>query len=155
MIYTQDRGPIPAGLLAVGDEILDANHNTVTVESISAIVSQGVFAPFTVSGNLDVGGILVSSYIAMEQSPSLTIGPFQVSYQWLAHTFEFPHRTVCGWYGCGGETYDDDGINTWMPLTVVGWIMKQNAVLKQLLLLVVLFTLLLFHCLESFFKLWF
>ena len=153
MVYTQDRGPIPAGLLVVGDFVLDAQRKPVKVESISPVISQGVFAPFTASGNLVVGGILVSSFVAMDQSPTLTIGPIQVSYQWLAHTFEFPHRMYCALHGCGGEAYDEYGINTWMPLSTAWWLMKQGALLKQFLLIALLSVLSLFYCVEQSFLL--
>lgn len=153
MIYTQDRGPIPAGLLVVGDYVLDAQRKPVKVESISPVISQGVFAPFTASGNLVVGGILVSSFIAMDQSPTLTIGLIHVSYQWLAHTFEFPHRIYCALHGCGGEAYDEHGINTWMPLGTAWWLMTQGTLLKQLLLVALLLVLSLFYCVEQLFLL--
>ena len=153
MIYTPDRGPIPAGLLAVGDEILDSDQRPLAVTSISFTISQGVFAPFTTSGRLVVGGIMVSSFVAMENSANLTIGPFQLSYQWLAHAFEFPHRQLCGRRGCRGETYGDHGINALIPLDAVVWLMKQNSVARQLLLLLLLIVLVFFHCMDVLLKL--
>lgn len=153
MVYTNDRGPIPAGLVAVGDEVLDADQNPLMVNSISLGSSQGVFAPFTASGRLVVNGIMVSSFVALEQSPQLVIGPFQISWQWLAHAFEFPHRLICGRRGCSGETYDANGINTWIPLEAVLWLMKQNAVVREFLLVFLLIVLAFFHCMDVVLKL--
>ena len=153
MIFTKDRGPIPAGLLAVGDEVLDADQNPLVVNSISLVNSRGVFAPFTASGKLVVSGIMVSSFVAIEQSPQLVIGPFQLSWQWLAHTFEFPHRLICGRRGCRGETYDANGINRWIPLESVMWLMKQNAVVREFLFLLLLIVLGFFYCMDVLLKL--
>ena len=147
IVFTKHNGPVPAGLLEVGDEILDSQGNAIKVESVSQVESHGAFAPFTPSGRLVVGGISVSSFIAMEPSPTLTLGPFALTYQWLAHTFEFPYRLYCGSKGCRGETYDKHGINRRIPLDTTLWLMKNsNNPMSRLTMFVVLIVLTIFHC---------
>lgn len=109
------RPPIPAALLRPTDTVLDAVGNELEVKSIRATTSTGKYAPFTPSGKLVVNGVLVSSYVALIASDSLTILAVPFSLQWLAHSFEFPHRFVCYHIGhCLNETFSDTGISNWV-----------------------------------------
>jgi hypothetical protein len=58
----------------------------------------------------------VSSFVSLNSSPSLTVfGVLDISFQWLAHSFEFPHRLACFHFGqCPNETYTEDGISMWV-----------------------------------------
>merc|ERR1711915_620415 len=110
--------------------------------------------PFTASGKLIVDGVLVSSFIAFEQSSALKIGPAAFSYQWIAHSFEFPHRLVCHWLrnsdNCNDESYDDDGINKWEshPLRFGSWVLGLHWFLKDVFILIFLVVLSLFCVFE-------
>merc|ERR1711915_378129 len=90
MIFVHDRGFIPAGLLSVGDRLKgvgqlgDGQEEPVIVQHITNTKAVGIFAPFTASGKLIVDGVLVSSFVAFEQSSALRIGPATFSYQWIA-----------------------------------------------------------------------
>ena len=133
---------IPASLVKVGDELMDEAGASLEVQSINTVSRAGSFAPFTPSGKLVVNGIMASAYVAFQNSENLMIGEYQspLTYQWLAHTFQFPHRVVCVYFGeCLSETYSEDGISTWVagPLHIAKWMLAQGP--TTLLLLVVPF----------------
>ena len=78
------------------------------------------------------------------------------SWQWAAHTFEFPHRVVCYYLGtCPDEEYDDAGVSTWVatPHRLGKWMLdQQNVLLRFILLSSSLTVLCLFHALEYLLK---
>lgn len=147
LVFVQERGAVPAGLVHVGESLLDSNSMPVVVESVTPVDSYGIFAPFTASGKLVVGGVLVSSFVALELSPVLRIGPLEFSYHWLEHSFEVPHRAICHYFGCLDETYDEAGVNTLLvvPLNIATWILQCNSFLKNLLLFIILVVTLFLH----------
>lgn len=151
LIFTSTRGTIPANLLVVGDKLLDSTLTAVIIDSITVVTSKGVFAPFTASGKLIVGDVLASSFIAFDNHERLRIGPLEVSHQWVAHTFEFPHRVYCNRWNCAGETYDSMGINEQFTssIWVTEWILGQQTFLRYLLLCIVFVVLLILRCLEA------
>ena len=129
MIYTKlSNGFVPASHLKVGDTIVDGMGQDLVVKSIRATQALGVYAPFTPSGTIVVNNVLASSFVAFEGKVSLEIGWMSVSYQWLAHTFEMPHRMVCYHLGsCPLEQYNEEGISTWvvMPHHAAMWLSEQ------------------------------
>jgi len=111
LIYEQRQGLfIPASNVKVGDILVSsAGDEGVTVTSIRKVQASGLYAPFTPSGTIMVNNVLVSSFIDLQLSTSIST----TSMQWLAHMGEFPHRVMCYYSGfdCQGETYNEVGIN--------------------------------------------
>lgn len=125
-----ERQAVPASSLKVGDQL--ANGEVIT--AIRKVNRRGAYAPFTTSGDLLVNGILVSSYVAFQGKDRLTVGPVQLSYQWLAHTFTFPHRFICTRIStCATENYTKAGLSFWVdfPHQVMRWWLSssQNSVI--------------------------
>lgn len=155
MVYVQYRGFIPASDLRQGDRMVDGSTgDEVTVKLIRTVEAQGVFAPFTPSGKIVVNGILASSFVSLESKPNLTImGVTLFTHQWIAHTFEFPHRLVCHyWKTCPNESYTSDGISTWVaiPLQIFQWVLVQNTLIRSTFLSVSLVAVIFFSLLEPF-----
>jgi hypothetical protein len=114
MVFVDGGRAIPASLLQVGDKLLNGD----LITAIQQIVGTGVYAPFTPSGTLLVNGVPVSSYVAFQGSEHLMLGKTLLfSYQWLAHTFQVPHRLWCHQLArCSRETYTEAGVSTWVDL---------------------------------------
>merc|ERR1712137_138979 len=89
--------PIPAGQVAVGDSLIEASGKTAVITTIETVHRVGLYAPFTPTGTLVVDGFQVSSFVTLDESrPAVTVfGAVPMSWHWLAHTFEFPHRIAC------------------------------------------------------------
>lgn len=170
MLHVISRGFIPAEALAPGDQLF-GNHTNWTVLSIqkSGKASTGLYAPFTPSGTLMVDGIVASSFVAMamrstadkENASILVLScsrMVQLSHQWIAHSFEFPHRVVCHYLGqCPNEAYDEHGISTWVsvPHQAAQWLLSDegSTIGKNILWMVLILILLVFtgveRCLHS------
>lgn len=127
MLFVADGRVIPASMVKVGDKVVLSNNQVEIVNSVSATFRNGAYAPFTPSGSIVVNGIKASTFIALQDSEHLTIGGLstQLSHQWLAHTFEGPHRFWCGSAAnvCDRERYID-GISVWVyyPHKVARWL---------------------------------
>lgn len=142
MIVTNGKGIIPASLIEIGDELLDAKGDRMVAQKISSVSRQGSYAPFTSSGQLIVDGILVSSYVAFQDSGFLTIGGVETpfSFQWLDHSFTFPLRFYCKfWSTCTTGTYTSHGVSSWLeiPRRMTLWIFEQNAIVMALVMSIV------------------
>mmetsp|Transcript_32292 Transcript_32292/g.53390 ORF Transcript_32292/g.53390 Transcript_32292/m.53390 type:complete len:487 (-) Transcript_32292:53-1513(-) len=141
MVVSNNKGTIPASLVEISDELLDAAGNPIVVQKISSVEREGVYAPFTPSGKLVVDGVLVSSYVAFQDSAFLTIDGVEtpISFHWLAHAFSFPHRFYCKHLSCTSETYTADGVATWVaiPFGLTRWIFQQNAIVVSLCMAIV------------------
>ena len=88
-------------------------------------------APFTPSGKIVVDGFLASTFIHVPDTPTLQSW---MSPQWLAHSFEFPHRIVCHYMGaCPDEAYTVDGVSTWVarPLEIGEWVLHQKSLVLR------------------------
>mmetsp|Transcript_14394 Transcript_14394/g.21239 ORF Transcript_14394/g.21239 Transcript_14394/m.21239 type:complete len:493 (-) Transcript_14394:256-1734(-) len=157
MIFTKDRGVIPASMLRKDDHVLNSLGVEVVVQSIAMIASKGLYAPFTPSGQLVVNDIIVSSFVAFETDSSmLEVGGMipSFSYQWLAHTFEFPHRVACHYHlvKCPNETYTSNGISQWVarPFVLSEWLLnQQSSLLKTIALVAFIAVLFVFNILET------
>jgi hypothetical protein len=137
MIVTHGKGIIPASLVEIGDELLDAKGERMVVQKVSSVSRQGSYAPFTPSGQLVVDGILVSSYVTFQDSGLLKIGGVEtpISFQWLEHSFTFPLRLYCKhWSSCTSETYTTGGISSLLdtPRRATIWIFEQDAIVMAL-----------------------
>merc|ERR1712232_1219272 len=122
---------VAAGTLQKGDNIvIDDSAGRALITSVkSTSIRDGLYAPFTPSGKYVVNGkFVVSSFISFEnEREGLVVGGMPFSFQWLSHSFEFPHRLVCHYLGqCQGETYDkrsglSEGWAT-IPLKFISWV---------------------------------
>lgn len=138
MVFVESKHFVPASLVRVGDQLLDSSGVAMAVLRIEQVKSRGAFAPFTPSGKLVVGGILASSYIALEESAYLTnFGRTNISFQWLAHMSEFPHRMVCHYFSvCQIEEYTSEGISHWVHSSLRWslWLFEQGPNVRKTLL---------------------
>lgn len=158
MVQVPSRGFVPASTLEQGDKLVDGSSgDELIIQSIRTIQAQGFFAPFTSSGKIVVNGILASSFVAMDEKDTANlsiIAGLELSHQWLAHTFEFPHRLMCHYLTqCSKESYTVDGISTWVatPLKITQWVLEQNTMVRSSLLAVGVTVLALFAALETLF----
>jgi len=152
MVFDGHNRAIPASALRVGDEMIDATGTKAPIVTIKSIVALGVFAPFTPSGRIVVDNTLASSYVTFEDSEFLKIGGVAFSYQWIAHSFEFPHRVMCHYFGsCPKETYTTEGISQWVarPHEWGQWVLKQQVIFRNSVLVAFLTMLLFFNFLEN------
>lgn len=153
LVRTPNRGFIPASSLVDGDFLLNSNHQEVQVVSIKAITKRnsGLYAPFTPSGQLIVNDIMVSSFVAIGDDD--VSSPF--SHQWLAHTFEFPHRLLCYYTTrfCPTETYDSQGLSQWVaqPFKFSRWLLsnEKGGLVKNMIQVMIIMLLMIFSCMEN------
>ena len=102
LVAVEKRGFVPSSTVKLGDRLLSSSGAAIEVKSIDKITRKGVYAPFTPSGMLVVGDFVASSFVSLQpDSAVLKIGGLStgLSFQWLEHTFEFPHRLVCHHWG--------------------------------------------------------
>lgn len=140
MVKIKNRGFIPASSVMVGNELETANGNHVTIEGITPVIRQGVYAPFTNSGTILVSGVQASSYVAFQGSDYLHIGGVKtfLSFQFIAHLSQAPHRLYSRVLGIDNdEAYSPDGISTWIdaPHQYWQWYLDQNAFVMILCLI--------------------
>lgn len=128
LVYVNGKdAPVPAGSLVVGDAlVLDTKHQSATITKIKQVTREGAYAPFTASGSIVVNNVVASSYLSFESGAHLTIGGMPVvSYHWVSHLTQAPHRLYCSLVmnGCEGESYNDQGLNVWTigPLHAAQW----------------------------------
>ena len=148
MVFVEGGAAVPAGNLVVGDRL----ENGEMITAIKTVQRLGIYAPFTPSGAIVVNGVRASSFVAFQASPYLKVGSLvtPLTYQWLAHTFEAPHRIWCMHLGSGGggggrsinrqcmtERYTDTGISSWVqaPLILSRWLLERHSVATAILLL--------------------
>jgi hypothetical protein len=142
---------LAASQVEVGDELLRNDSDIVKVEAVQqGLTGQGLLAPFTPSGTIVVDGFLTSSFIdaVKHHAPLLGAG----AAQWAAHSFEFPHRLACHYFGneCVNETYNEHGVSTWVaaPFEVGKWVLNQNLMIKYGLLSMFFFVMAAFNVVE-------
>jgi hypothetical protein len=142
MVFVEQRGAVPACLLQVGDVLqYSGNVDALEITAITQLtVDSGFYAPFTPSGKLLLAnGVVVSSYVSFQDDSVFKIGGHGISFHWLAHSFEFPHRVACYYLRhCSQETYDEIGISHWVaiPLRVAVWLMDLQSTWLQSVLVV-------------------
>ena len=143
---------IPASAVKVGDELETAMGKVVTVERINIIFRKGAYAPFTTSGTIVVCNVKASSYVSFQGTDTLMMGNIKtkLTFQWLAHLSQSPHRTWTHLFGLGEETYTAEGISTWVSvLHQIGlWYLEQDAIVMSILLVPVLMCLLVIYAVE-------
>lgn len=155
MVFVRGRGAIPAALVKLGDVLEGSFHEAaVVVEAIFAVQQKGAYAPFTSSGTIVVNGIKASTYVSFQGSERFVLGsgssfPWRgwktpITYQWLARSFEAPHRTLCRFVlDCSSESYSaQEGFSVWVyrPLQATNVLLNQGLVM-QLVIMIPLVTL--------------
>ena len=135
MVFVLRRGAIPASMVQLGDVL----SNGEAVTSIHTVRRRGMYAPFTRSGTIMVNDVVASNYIAFKNSELLLVGDWRttLTFQWLAHTFEAPHRLSCNFlWDCSYESYSQSGVSVWVayPLEFSRWILDQHALVQILVL---------------------
>ena len=136
MVFLEGIGAVPASMVRVGDRLQGGNP----VSALRNITRTGMYAPFTSSGTIVVNCVLASNYVAFQDSGVLVIGSIStgISYQWLAHTFQLPHRIWCYRLGnCREERYTETGISTWVSWSLEAsvWLFRQHLLMRSLLLI--------------------
>lgn len=135
LVFVQKSGvvtAIPAASLSIGDALLlfgntenESEPTIAIVQSVKPVFSaDGLYAPFTPSGKLLVnGGLLVSSFVALNNEEAVSFFGVKFTHHWLAHSFELPHRLFCRYKTCVEEQYTSAGISMWEaePLKVALW----------------------------------
>lgn len=119
MVFVENGRSIPASLVQIGDYLVLADGALSLVQDIARVVRKGAYAPFTPSGTIVVNGVKASSFVAFQGLETLTIAGVDtgLTYQFLAHAFEGPHRTYCRYFSpCESEEYTEEGISMWVYL---------------------------------------
>ena len=130
MVFVSGGDSLPASRVKVGDKL----DSGAVVERVTIVVRKGIYAPFTPSGTIMVNGIKASTYVAFQDSSVLKVGSLEtpLSYQWMAHASQFPHRIYCHYFSpCLTENYNNEGISVWVarPLEIAQWVLKHSPVM--------------------------
>jgi hypothetical protein len=139
MIIIEDGRALPASTVQIGDKLKAVNGAVVEVNAIKTVPRKGAYAPFTTSGTIVVNDVVASTFVAFQAADVLTIGGVKLpfSFQWLAHTFESPHRFYCSYASeCLTEEYTEEGVSKWVsaPLVFWVWLFGQNILIMSLVL---------------------
>jgi len=113
----------PAGDVQVGYYLITAQGILTQVSSVSKVMRHGAFAPFTLTGDIVVGGVAASNYIALPpvfQDHQLS---FELQHR-MQHAAYTPYRLFCQFISsssCQDETYDESSglskaVKVWLPL---------------------------------------
>jgi len=126
----------PAMHAVVGSLLLKADENRVTqVQSICTVERRGAYAPFTKTGDIVVGGVVASCYVALPPAFSFSYG----QQHWMQHAAYSPYRIFCDVMGgCENEHYDktsglSKAVSMWLP--VLGWLERHPIILQGVMLL--------------------
>lgn len=116
LIYVQVEGGkklIPASQLKVGDPLVAPNGVPSVVSGIKTVHRRGAYSPLTVSGQLVVNGVEVSSYVTRSWVPKTVSGE---ALFYLEHAGTAPVRLYCQYMvGCEHESYDvNSGFSAWV-----------------------------------------
>jgi len=148
LLYIHAVGLRPARDVKPGDYLVTTQQTApVQVTFIRKIQRQGVYAPFTATGNLVVNGIAASNYVAL---PAPLQSPQSISFEqqhWLQHAAYAPYRFLCRTTAafntnyCQRETYDEEtgysrAVTLWLPL--LHWLEHQHPMVRSGLLHLVL-----------------
>jgi hypothetical protein len=149
MVFVKHKGAIPASMVTVGDILVGGSR----VEGIQEVVRTGAFAPFTPSGSIVVNGVLASNYISFQGSNVINFGSEMktpITYQWVAHAFQAPHRIWCHWLA-HTDVLLSNGFSIWSesPFRAANWFSQQGPALKLFLFVPFVFLLLVFYGIET------
>jgi hypothetical protein len=117
MVFVEGGDALPASMIQVGIKLELASAGVTEVRSIINVQKECAFAPFTPSGSIIVNGVKASSFLAFQNSKTLSIAGLDTlfTFQFLSHTFELPHRMWCSTAASctEDETYTSEGISWW------------------------------------------
>jgi hypothetical protein len=129
---------IPASTVVIGDELETENGDKITVEEVRYVLRKGVYAPFTMSGTVVVSNFKASSYVAFQDAQYLRMGKWitPLSFQWLAHLSQAPHRLWTRLFGLVEGKYTSQGMSEWIhvPHQMWEWYLGQNTIVMMVLL---------------------
>lgn len=116
---TQKTSLLPAGNIKTGDSLLTVHGLPTEVVSIHMVQRHGIYAPFTVTGDLVVNGIAASNYIALP--PAFQTHMSYAQQHWIQHGTYTPYRLYCLAFDCKHEARDEAtgfsiGTAMWLPL---------------------------------------
>ena len=136
LVFASGKGAVPASHVRPGDKVF-ISSDLDSIRSIRKVTRRGAYAPLTPSGTIVINGIKTSSFVALQDSPYLRIGGVStgLSFHWLEHTFELPHRLWCSHVtSCTNEEYTMEGISKWAegPYKLALWFLKQNGVVMAI-----------------------
>ena len=128
---------LPARYVKTDDLLVTAEGSAVRVVSVDKVQRRGIYAPFTVTGDIVVNGIAASNYIALP-SAFQTLLSFEQQH-WIQHAAYVPYRLYCLVLGCR-ETRDEAtglsvGIVMWIPL--LRWLESHSQVILPVFLYMV------------------
>jgi len=119
---------VPASQVKVGDYLVGSSNNNqpIKVDEIRTVQRRGAYAPFTMTGDIVVSGVVASNYVSLTNGKeTTTTSMIQSHMQWIAHAVNAPHRLVCAlsFSTCKNETYNKEGVSNWiaLPLRVAKW----------------------------------
>lgn len=93
----------PAANVKVGDSLRSHNEKQIQVQSVRTVLSKGIYAPLTNSGELVVNHIVASSYVVQ---PAFLGATYELQAR-IQHCAMTPYRVlyaIAG--GCTNESYD-------------------------------------------------
>jgi hypothetical protein len=149
MVIMGDKSSVPASAIEKGDVL----HGGDVVSSVTMVHRFGIVAPFTESGTIVVNGIAASTFVAFGESQKMSVGKIEipVTFQWISHAFESPHRMYCKYVGdCSTERYTSDGVSLWVsgPLVWAEWLVLQHPAIMTVCFIPTFFVLALMFGLE-------
>jgi len=137
-VYNETTGRkslVPAGQVTIGDLLITSESAApAQVQSVRMIQSQGIYAPFTSTGDIVVNGIVTSNYIALPPCFQRHFLSYNQQH-WVQHVTYTPYRLYCLAVECKQETRDSFGfpvgVKMWLPL--LEWLEVQQHVLPAFL----------------------
>ena len=129
---------LPARSVKLNDILVTEQGTSVEVWSVAKIQRRGIYAPFTVSGDIAVNGIVASNYIALPPAFQKRISFDQQ--HWIQHGAYAPYRIYCLAVGCDQEARDEVtgfSIGTTMGLPLLRWLENHSQVILPVFLYVV------------------
>ena len=119
---------LPASAVKVGDLLVappqhqqqgSSSDDVVKVTAITTVQREGLYAPFTTTGDIVVNGVSASNYIALPTTFQ-AVTSFELQH-WLQHLAYLPYRLYYGTAGCQNETYHGEtglsgAVTMWLPL---------------------------------------
>jgi ELWxxDGT repeat protein len=123
---------LPASMVQVGSQLVAASGRAVRIIGITRVRRKGIFAPFTTTGEMVVGGVVVSTYALFYDTDEVG---FPISFQQMAHAAMAPLRIACSlnFKWCENETHSVEGISTWVPEGFCRWFSKQLPVVQAII----------------------
>jgi len=133
---TKQASLIPASQVKEGDLLVTtapSGASTHQVKLVRTVTRMGVYAPFTVSGDIVVNGVAASNYIALPESFQSHVS-FDMQHS-LQHAAYMPYRLFCGMSllvggdSCKVNHEEQDGFSNgvWMWLPFLHWLEEHHS----------------------------